>query len=626
MPLRFAGCASIVRRVHPEVVKLVEAGRLPQAVGERLDELAPGKFCLHKAWGAGKVVDWDLLSGKVTIDFEQKPAQVMGLKFAISKTEPLPAEDFRARKVEEIEELRAMADANPVELVVHLLESHGGEMTPAALEKELCPAVVPAERFKRWWDGAKRALRESRRVVVPTKRTEKLVLRTGDLTPAQELLADFEKARDLKSMTKALEAIAGDMRLFDDDPDAMKRLLADIDEACRKGVKLHLGEVLELLVLRDQIIGGGKALEAAPGAMRLSEVILAEAPRIAAAVSGLAAARQRVIFEAFPEAFGEEWADRLLDVFDKVGSRGCAEIAKIMETHGRMDALVAHLKKSVARRSLGQDALIWICRERKDAAAKVFGPEVGAAVLNLLEEDHLADGPRKTTRLQSFFVDHKDLLPDLVATMDVNEARNFGRRLMECPVFGELDRKSLMARVIKAQPQTHDLVSGERKEKRHEDLIVSWESLKKRQEEFDDLVRTRIPQNTKDIAIARSYGDLRENFEYKSAKQMQAVLQRRKRELQQDLDRARGTDFKIVDTSAVNIGTIVTLVDEDGERIQWSVLGAWDSDPEDHKISYLTEFGAALLGSVPGDHVEARDPLSEKMKRFTVESIAPYNP
>jgi transcription elongation GreA/GreB family factor len=291
-----------------------------------------------------------------------------------------------------------------------------------------------------------------------------------------------------------------------------------------------------------------------------------------------------------------------------------------------MDALVAHLKKSVARRSLGQDALIWICRERKDAAAKVFGPEVGAAVLNLLEEDHLADGPRKTTRLQSFFVDHKDLLPDLVATMDVNEARNFGRRLMECPVFGELDRKSLMARVIKAQPQTHDLVSGERKEKRHEDLIVSWESLKKRQEEFDDLVRTRIPQNTKDIAIARSYGDLRENFEYKSAKQMQAVLQRRKRELQQDLDRARGTDFKIVDTSAVNIGTIVTLVDEDGERIQWSVLGAWDSDPEDHKISYLTEFGAALLGSVPGDHVEARDPLSEKMKRFTVESIAPYNP
>jgi transcription elongation GreA/GreB family factor len=81
-----------------------------------------------------------------------------------------------------------------------------------------------------------------------------------------------------------------------------------------------------------------------------------------------------------------------------------------------------------------------------------------------------------------------------------------------------------------------------------------------------------------------------------------------------------------MDCNTVNIGTIVTLVDENGERVQWSVLGAWDSDPEHHKISYLTEFGAALLGAAPGDHVEARDPISEALKRFTIESITPYNP
>jgi len=626
MPLRFRELASIVRRVHPEVSKLIDAGRVPQSVGERLNELAPGKFCLHKAWGAGKSVAWDLLGGKVTIDFEQKPGQVMGLKFAIEKTEPLPPDDFRSRKVEEIEELRTLAEDNPVDLVVHLLQSHDGAMTSAALEKEMCPAVVPTEKFKRWWDGAKRALRESRRVVVPGKRTEKLVLRSGDLTPAQELLADFEKARDLKSMIKALEAIAGDIELFDDDPEAMKRLLADIDGACRKGVKLHLGEVLELLVLRDQIIGGGKELEASPDAMRLPEVILAEAPRISAEVAGLTAARQRVIFDAFPEAFGDEWVDLLVEAFDKVGSRGCAEIAKIITERNEMDGLVAHLKKSVARRSLGQDALIWICRERKEIAAEVFGPEIGAAILNLLEEDQLADGPRKTTRLQSFFVDHKNLLPDLVTTMDVNEARNFGRRLMDCPVFGELDRKSLMARVIKAQPETQDLVSGEGKKKRDEELLVSWESLKNRQAEFDDLVSNRIPQNTKDIAIARSYGDLRENFEYKASKQMQAVLSRRKSELQKELDLARGTDFKGIDCNTVNAGTIVGLIDEDGERCEWTVLGAWDSDPENHRISYLTEFGAALLGAAPGEQIEARDPISETTKRFTIESIKPFNP
>ena len=64
------------RRMHPDVAKLVEAGRIPQAVGERLSQLAPGCFCQHKAWGIGKVSDWDLLGGKVTIDFAGQPAQV----------------------------------------------------------------------------------------------------------------------------------------------------------------------------------------------------------------------------------------------------------------------------------------------------------------------------------------------------------------------------------------------------------------------------------------------------------------------------------------------------------------------------------------------------------------------
>ena len=128
-----------------------------------------------------------------------------------------------------------------------------------------------------------------------------------------------------------------------------------------------------------------------------------------------------------------------------------------------------------------------------------------------LENDHLSDGPRKTSRLQSLLGDDKTLLTDLVEIMDVNEARNFSRRLLDCPVFGDLEKKSLMARIIKARPETGELVSGGG-QRREEALLVSWESLAKKKTELDELVRVRIPQNTKDISIARSYGDLRENF------------------------------------------------------------------------------------------------------------------
>ena len=82
---------------------------------------------------------------------------------------------------------------------------------------------------------------------------------------------------------------------------------------------------------------------------------------------------------------------------------------------------------------------------------------------------------------------------------------------------------------------------------------------------------------------------------------MQAVLVRRKAELEQMLDRARGTAFENPDTSRVSIGTIVTLREADsGKEETYTILGAWDGDPERHIISYQTAIGQALMGHQTG--------------------------
>ena len=611
--------------MHPDLQKLLEAERINEAVAERLDKVAPGRFLLHKSWGAGKVVSWDLATKKVTIDFEQSSGQVMDLQFAMQKTEALEDDDFRARKVEELESLRELSKSDPVALVVLLLESHGGSMTVDALEGEISGAVVEAKAFKKWWDATKRALRENKRVVVPARRTEALLLRDGDLSPAQALVADFEAARDIKGMSKALEAITGDVALFKEDTDSLKRLLVEIDETAKKGTRIHLGPVLELLSLRDALIKAVDDLLHADDALRLANVLLAEEARLADEIGALPSARQRAIYEIFPEAFGDRWVEMLTTIFDSVGSRGVSEIAKLLHEKEEMKALDEHLISATARRSLGPDALVWVARERNGMAKNVFGPDVGASILALLETDHLADGPRTTTRLQAQLGDDKTLLADIVNSMGATEARNFGRRLMECPVFSDLDRKSLMARVIKARPETGELVSGA-VSKRPEALVVSWESLERKRAELEDLTRNRIPQNTKDIAVARSYGDLRENFEYKASKDMQKILLHRKSELEKEIDLARASDFKGADCSKANIGTIVTVKNAAGDTVAHSLLGAWDSDPEKGYVSYLSETGAALFGKVIGDEVEIRDHDTDKMVIWTIESIAPFNP
>ena len=613
--------------MHPDVAKLVEAGRIPKPVGERLTQLAPGNFCVHKSFGAGKVTDWDLPGKKVTIDFEKSTGQTMELQFAFQKTEWIGPEDFRAKKIEQLEELRSLSKSDPLALIVHLLESHGGSMTGDALEKELSGAVIPEAGFKKWWDATKKTLRESRLAAVPQKRTEPIVLRVGDRSPAEALVADFEAARDIKGMIRALEAIAADIGAFENDTESLKRLLNDIDEGAKKAARVQLGQALQLVAARDEVIGSSKALELDPSAVRLSDLLLSADPtRLAEEAGTLPSGRQRAVYEAFPNAFADDWVSKIVQVFDRVGARGVTEIARILQERDSMPALVTHLRSAIARRALGPDALIWVCRERKGPSQEIFSADVGAAVLNLLENDHLSDGPRKTSRLQSLLGDDKSLLTDLVGIMDVNEARNFGRRLLDCPVFGDLEKKSLMARIIKARPETAELVNGVNAKRPEEVLLVSWESLEKKKAELDDIIRNKIPQNLNDVKIARSYGDLRENFEYKSAKDLEKYLGLRRNALEKEIANSRGTDFKGSDASKVNIGTVVTLTNIAGVEIVMTVLGAWDSEPETKTVSYLSEVGKVLVGREPGDTVQVRDELTELMGELTIRSIKPFNP
>ncbi|HCB97169.1 MAG TPA: transcription elongation factor GreA, partial [Verrucomicrobiales bacterium] len=115
--------------------------------------------------------------------------------------------------------------------------------------------------------------------------------------------------------------------------------------------------------------------------------------------------------------------------------------------------------------------------------------------------------------------------------------------------FDDMDKRSLLGRIVKIYPAIQALISGEATTSEDRGLLVSWDSLLRRRSEYTELVQKKIPENSKEIAVARSYGDLRENHEYKAAKEMQKILMKRKAELEMDLTRARGTDFADVSTS-----------------------------------------------------------------------------
>jgi transcription elongation GreA/GreB family factor len=89
---------------------------------------------------------------------------------------------------------------------------------------------------------------------------------------------------------------------------------------------------------------------------------------------------------------------------------------------------------------------------------------------------------------------------------------------------------------------------------------------------------------------------------------------------------ARGTSFENVDTSRVSIGTIVTLRDAETHKEEaYTVLGAWDGEPDRHIISYQTAIGQALLGHKVGETVSLSTEHGT-VAQFTIVSIQPAPP
>src|SRR6056297_3465863 len=138
--------------MHPDLEKLVSRGKIEPDTAEQLEALPPGTYCQHKSWGAGQIADWDRLNLKVVVDFEDKPGHELGMKFAGISLTPIPEDSFLALRHSSLEDLQAMAQADPIALVKLALGSHDDRLFLDKLEELIKGRVVPEGKYKSWWE------------------------------------------------------------------------------------------------------------------------------------------------------------------------------------------------------------------------------------------------------------------------------------------------------------------------------------------------------------------------------------------------------------------------------------------------------------------------------------------
>ena len=606
--------------MNPEIQKAVEAGKLSAAAGTVLEKLSPGTFVTHKSWGFGQVDTVNFLVNQMTIHFRTKKAHTMQLQYAAESLQPIAADHILAQKASDLSGVKARAKADPVAFMRALLGDFGGKATQDQVMQALMPEVFSEAEFKRWWEGAKRALKKDGHFSVPAKKTEPVELRDAPVSRTDEYLAAFASARQLKDQLTGLDQILKNLADFSD-LSPLRPILNTAEDQARKNQRLNPAQALEFLVTRDEILDRAPTVERAADAPTIAQFLRDEEKRLHELIGDLPAAKQKRVFGELPAAFGDEWPAKALVLVQRGSTRVAAEAARLLEEKGQVDTLLNHLDRSIREHSITSEVLCWFCRERDGIFADLMNPRLLSAIVGALERDQFIE-TKRDRRLHDLLLNDKELLPDLISTATHEELRDAMRKLMLTPVFEELNKRSLLGRIIRLYPEMQSLVSGD-SDAKQETLVVSWESLEKRKADYDELVNKKIPENVKEISVARSYGDLRENFEFKAAKEMQRVLGRRRSETERDLALARGTDFANPDTAQVSIGTIVTLRETtDGRLDIYTILGAWDGDPDRGIVSYQSALAQALLAHKVGEQVNV--PTEHGDRRAEIMKIEAY--
>jgi transcription elongation GreA/GreB family factor len=585
--------------MREEFEKMAAAGKLERHHIESLVQLTNSGFCMHRSWGFGRIKTVDTVFARFTIDFTNKPGHAMDLAFAAESLKPISKDHILARKASDLENLRQMAATNHLELVKLVLNSYAGKATVDQIQQVLVPDVI-RDDWKKWWEAAKRELKKDGHFQVPLKKTESIVYQVKEISLQNRLLDEFRSAKGLKARLVVAGELLKNAHDLSDKQAAATEVIAALNNEIPSYQRTQPAVALEAIFARDDIREMAAAA-AIPGETEAT-AIWSQDLKLGPLMEQLPAAKHRRALESFKAANPEHWHDALRNAFNSVSAKLCREFAGLLIHEGKFEQLKETLARLISQHTASSECLLWLAKDRNDSFADILGPEVFRAMLTAMERDQFNE--KRSNRLRDYILDDQELLVELIGSADLEVIKDLTRALQLSPCFDDMDKRSLLARIVKSYPAIQSLISGDQT-KQESNLIVSWESLERRKNEYHELVEKKIPANSKEIAIARSYGDLRENHEYKAAKEMQKILMRQKSALETDLVRARGTDFANPRTDVAGMGTVVRAVDlETSQSEHFTILGAWDSDPDKGVVSYLSPVAQSLLNKKIGEEVE----------------------
>lgn len=550
-----------------------------------------GAIVTMEGKGVGQVVELNLALEGFKIDFEQYSGVTVGFRAAGKLLKPLSPSHILRRKLEEPSVLEKIRDSDPAELLRLTLTSYDHPLTGAQV-REVLRGVVPEKRWTSWWA----ATRKHPQVVSGggTRQSYRWVDSTAGAKDA--LWENFQKA-DPRGRLEALR------RSAERDPELHQKMAAALAAQGQAIAHKDPGLAFEVWSVLEGVDAVSDHLTWDP------EEWLAGVRDICGA---MAAIRTRSLKEkayALLQQVRDDWSALYREaLLAEEDPRLLDRVSEVLRETSPPD-YQKFITQALSQPRKSPGAFTWLAERAAEVEELRHNREY-----RLFQQILMALGNQAFQGLRSRLLalwDSGGTVPRLLPHFTEDQATE-AYELIERTVNLEPYQKDPLRTALELRfPGLRSVEETP--------FYATAATLDSKRAELKELLEVEIPANRRAIEEARALGDLRENFEYKSARQRHEYLAARAAELNRTLTRATALDPASIDPSEIRIGTVSRLTNAGGEKTL-TILGPWESDPERDVVSYESDLAQAMLGKVVGESVEISG------ETFEIAAIDIYDP
>lgn len=582
-----------------------------------LEAMEPGVYCMHRSWGLGQIKSYDEKENRLIIDFKEgKQGHAMDPAFCVDKLKILEQSDVLVQHQSDQTGVDDLVKNRPADLIVQILEQTETK-TATTLEIEtILTRLMGPTKFKKWWTQTKKALVRDPRIAVPSKKTEPYVLRDEPMRAEDEVLDEFFETKAPKKKINLASKLIELSVKHEDIKETLPKILSELATSLAETRQLNMGERLYGIWVRNDL---ARFIHSDPETLEpTSASIVLTCPELIKLTEDIPATHFGRFLDLIKRTLPDQWERVTFDLLKHSTGKLTSECINFLITHEKDAEITSTFERWLVEQNLKAPVLSWILKNRATKRYQLMlqsllTPRLIGAIFFAIDYEALQNNSSRRIPLAELVNEDKELIAELMSGANYETAHDLAQTLILNQGFEDLSKKSLLARFIRLYPELQDILSGgadsraraDAKPTESSELVVSASSFEQRKKEYDLLINERIPRNKEEVAEARAHGDLRENAEYKMARQEQELLLAQKNELEVSINKARVTDFTDAKTDVVSIGSVVTILQAStGANVTYSILGAWDGNPDDNILSYQTPLAKALMGKKTGEQVQ----------------------